>query len=298
MKVLNEVFLRWPSLFFTMAMAMAMAWSSSGSAAPGLVKKGEYIFNAAGCAGCHTSAKPKGAPLAGGRTLKTPFGVFVTPNISPDRDTGIGGWDEADFVRAMREGRSPDGVYYFPAFPYVSYAGMTDADLVALWAYLRSRPAQSRPNRAHEITFPFNQRWLLFFWRFLYFDGTPYAPDPVKSAAWNRGAYLVRSVGHCGECHTPRSILGGMRLDREFAGAAKGPEGKRVANITPHNPKGIGAWSQQDIVSFLSDGFLPDGDYVGGAMTEVVENSTSRMTRDDLQAIAIFLSSAPKHTDP
>lgn len=263
-----------------------------------LVKKGEYIYNAAGCVGCHTAVKPKGAPLAGGRELKTPFGVFVTPNISPDRETGIGRWREADFVRAMREGRSPDGAYYFPAFPYASYAGMTDGDLAALWAYLKSRPAQSRPNRVHEIAFPFNQRPLLFFWRLLYFDGTPFAPDPEKPTLWNRGAYLVRAVGHCGECHTPRSLMGGMRLDREFAGAAEGPEGKRVPNITPHKTKGIGAWSLQDIVSFLSDGGLPDGDYVGGAMTEVVENSTSRMTQDDLRAIAEFLSSAPEYAGP
>jgi len=275
-----------------------LSWASPGITAPSLIEQGEYIFNAAGCAGCHTAVKPKGAPLAGGRELRTPFGVFVTPNISPDRETGIGGWSKADFVRAMREGRSPDGAYYFPAFPFASYAGMTNDDLAALWAYLKTRPAQVRANRAHEIAFPFNQRRLLYFWRLLYFDATTFAPDPEKSELWNRGAYLVRSVGHCGECHTPRNLLGGMRLDREFAGAAKGPEGKRVPNITPHKPKGIGAWSPQDIVSFLSDGVLPDGDFVGGAMTEVVDNSTSRMTKDDLRAIAEFLSSVPKHAGP
>jgi mono/diheme cytochrome c family protein len=234
------------------ALLMAtLSWATPGVAAPSLIEQGEYIFNAAGCAGCHTAVKPKGAPLAGGRELKTPFGVFVTPNISPDRETGIGGWSKADFVRAMREGRSPDGAYYFPAFPFASYAGMTNDDLAALWAYLQTRPAQVRANRAHEIAFPFNQRRLLFFWRLLYFDGTTFAPDPEKSDLWNRGAYLVRSIGHCGE-----------------------------------------------IVSFLSDGVLPDGDFVGGAMTEVVDNSTSRMTKGDLRAIAEFLSSVPKHAGP
>jgi mono/diheme cytochrome c family protein len=276
----------------------ALTWPAPAIAMPTLVEKGAYIFNAAGCAGCHTSVKPKGAPLAGGRQLKTPFGVFITPNISPDPKTGIGEWTEADFIRAMREGRSPDGAYYFPAFPYASYTGMTDDDLTALWAYLQSRPAQSRANQAHQISFPFNQRRLLFFWRFLYFEKSSYVSDPEKSAAWNRGAYLVRAVGHCGECHTPRTMMGGMRLEREFAGSLTGPEGKRVPNITPHKPKGIGGWSPNDIVTFLSDGSLPDGDYVGGAMTEVVENSTSRMTEDDLQAIAIFLLSTPKHVGP
>ncbi|MBL4720784.1 MAG: cytochrome c [Alphaproteobacteria bacterium] len=263
-----------------------------------MVKEGAYIFQASGCVGCHTAEKPKGEPLAGGRRLKTPFGVFVTPNISPDREHGVGAWSEADFFRAMREGRSPEGAYYFPAFPFASYAAMTDADLSALWAYLQAQPPRARRNQDHELDFPFNLRPLLVFWRFLYFDDTPFASDPAKSEEWNRGAYLVRVMGHCGECHTPRTLMGGMRLDREFAGSKSGPKGDRIPNITTHAVKGIGVWSKEEIVSFLAEGYLPDGDFVGGAMTEVVENSTGRMTERDLSAIAEFLLATPPHAGP
>jgi mono/diheme cytochrome c family protein len=265
---------------------------------PDIVKRGEYLFHASGCAGCHTAEKPKGPHLAGGRKLKTPFGVFVTPNISPDPDHGIGAWRKKDFFRAMREGRSPEGAYYFPAFPYASYAAMSNSDLTALWAYLQTQPSQQRANKPHELSFPFDQRWLLFFWRFLYFDDSPFTPDPSKSQQWNRGAYLVRALGHCGECHTPRSLMGGVQLSKEFAGSKSGPEGGRVPNITAHAVKGIGGWSKDEIVSFLADGYLPDGDFVGGAMTEVVENSTSRMVEDDLRAIAEFLLATPPHAGP
>ena len=268
------------------------------AAGPDIVKRGEYLFHASGCEGCHTVEKPKGPHLAGGRKLKTPFGVFVTPNISPDPNHGIGAWRKEDFFRAMREGRSPTGDYYFPAFPYASYAAMSDTDLTALWAYMQTEAPQQRRNKPHELSFPFNQRWLLFFWRSLYFDDTPFTPDTIKSQQWNRGAYLVRVLGHCGECHTPRTLMGGMRLSKEFAGAKSGPEGDRVPNITAHAVKGIGAWSKDEIVSFLADGFLPDGDFVGGAMTEVVENSTSRLVEDDLHAIAEFLLATPPLAGP
>ncbi|MGY8960806.1 MAG: c-type cytochrome, partial [Alphaproteobacteria bacterium] len=130
------------------------------------------------------------------------------------------------------------------------------------------------------------------------FDDSPFTPDPSKSQQWNRGAYLVRALGHCGECHTPRSLMGGVQLSKEFAGSKSGPEGGRVPNITAHAVKGIGGWSKDEIVSFLADGYLPDGDFVGGAMTEVVENSTSRMVEDDLRAIAEFLLATPPHAGP
>ena len=163
--------------------------------------------------------KPKGALLAGGRQLAAPFGIFITPKILLDPKTGISEWTKATFIRSMREGRSPDGTYYFPALPYVSYASMIDDDLTVLWAYLRARPAQSRTNQAHQISFPFNQRWLLFFWRFLYFEDSPFLPESEKPVAWNCGAYLFRAVDHSGECHAPRTLMGRMRLGRDFTGS-------------------------------------------------------------------------------
>jgi len=271
----------------------AAANTAPDGALQNAVARGAYLFAAAGCAGCHTRVKPKGRPLAGGRRLDTPFGAFYPPNITPDPKHGIGGWKLADFIRAMRQGRGPDGALYFPAFPYPSYSGISDADLGDLWAYLKTVPAVAVAGPGHDLGFPFNLRTLVWPWRWLYFEPGVLRPDPSRSARWNRGAYLVRAVGHCGECHTPRSLLGGVDPDRQLGGNPKGPEGKRVANITPHIKKGIGDWSESDIASYLLDGGLPDGDLASGAMVEVIENSTSRLTDADRRAIANYLKSVP-----
>jgi mono/diheme cytochrome c family protein len=259
----------------------------------GAVERGQYIFAAAGCLGCHTREKPKGELLAGGRRLETPFGDFHTPNITPDPVHGIGSWTLDDFKRAMRQGLGPDGKVYFPAFPYASYTGMSDADLADLWAYLRSVPAVATPVHDHDLTFPFSLRVLIWPWRWLYFDEGRLEQAADKSPLWNRGAYLSNALGHCGECHTQRNLLGGLDLDHPYAGNSRGPEGKGVPNITPHPKKGIGSWSESEIVDLLADGFLPDGDFVGGAMTEVVENSTGKLTKNDLRAIAVYLKALP-----
>jgi len=271
-----------------------LAGAAPGHATDGdAVKRGQYVFAAAGCLGCHTRAKPKGTPLAGNHRLATPFGDFYTPNITPDPKHGIGSWSLDDFKRAMRQGLAPDGAVYFPAFPYASYTGMTDADLEELWAYLRSVPAVAEPARDHDLTFPFNLRVLIWPWRFLYFEEGWTAVDPAKSEQWNRGAYLSNALGHCGECHTQRNLLGGLDRGRPFAGNSRGPDGKGVPNITPHPEKGIGKWNVGDISYFLSDGILPDGDFVGGSMTEVIENSTGKLTKTDLEAIATYLRGLP-----
>lgn len=259
---------------------------------------GAYIFAAAGCAGCHTQQKPKGPLLAGGRELVTPFGSFYSPNITPDKETGIGAWTEADFFRAMRAGKSPANVTYFPAFPYGSYTGMSDSDLKSLWGYLQSIPPVKRANRDHDLSFPFNQRSLLSVWRWLYFEEGPYQRTEGKSDTWNRGAYLARVVTHCGECHTPRTFLGGIKPDREFAGNPDGPEGDKIPNITPHETKGIGRWSAAALKEFLADGFMPDGDFVGGSMAEVVENSTGKLSGADLEALIEYIRSVPVHEGP
>lgn len=272
----------------------------AGGAAPSMaqtagddpVKRGEYIFNAAGCLGCHTESKE--APrLAGGRALKTPFGTFYGPNITPDPETGIGGWTDEDFIRALREGRSPDGTAYFPVFPYASFTHLTDRDLRDLKAYLDAQPAVSKPNRPHDVSPPFGWRFLLPAWQALFLEDGGLPPEPGRDAQWERGRYLVQAAGHCGECHSPRNFLGAVDHGRMLAGSADGPEGKPVPNITSDPGKGIGKWSPGEIAFLLEIGMMPDGDFVGGGMNEVVENSTSKLTAEDREAIAAYLLTVP-----
>jgi mono/diheme cytochrome c family protein len=262
------------------------------------VTRGGYIFRAAGCFSCHTDSKTKGLPLAGGRPLATPFGTFFTPNITPDRNTGIGTWSAADLGRALREGLSPAGDNYYPAFPYTSYTGMTDQDVGDLWAFLMAQPPVSQVNRPHELPLPFRFRATLGIWKELFFTPGRFAADPGRDAAWNRGAYLVQVLGHCGECHTPRGVLGGLDGGKRLAGTAKGPDGKKVPNITPHPEDGIGKWSESDIIYFLKTGFFPDGDVAGGAMVEVIEDGTSFLDDADRSAIATYLRDLPPMAGP
>ena len=253
------------------------------------VARGEYVFHAAGCASCHTDVAGGGPVLAGGRALKTPFGVFRTPNITPDPDTGIGGWSDEDFLRALRKGVRPDGSHYFPAFPYTSYTRMTVDDARALKAYLFSRPAVSRRNQPHDLDPPFGWRFLLGGWKLLFLDEGPFEPDPERTAEWNRGAYLVTALGHCGECHTVRNVMGARRASKALAGTTEGPEGRSAPNITPHRDTGIGGWSEGDIVTLLKTGLKPDFDNVQGAMAEAIDDGFKHLTDGDLRAIAVYL---------
>ena len=262
------------------------------------IKRGAYIFHAAGCLACHTDEKNKGMPLAGGRALGTPFGTFYSPNITPDETHGIGAWSDEDFVRALRQGLAPDGSHYFPAFPYTAYTGMSERDMRDLKAYLFSRMPVAAPNRPHELKFPFRYRFLLWPWKLLFFDEGRRVEEAGMDAQWNRGAYLTEHLGHCAECHTPRNFLGGIKRSRNMAGNPSGPEGKKVPNITPDTGSGIGDWSGSDIAYFLKTGFLPDGDYAGGAMTDVIEESTSKLRDEDLAAIAAYLMSLPPMAKP
>ncbi len=278
-------------------LAAAGALGLSAAADDDAVARGAYLFDAAGCLGCHTAEKG-GAPLAGGRPLETPFGTFVSPNITSDAQHGLGQWSEADFVRAMREGRAPDGSAYYPVFPFTSFAGMTDADLGDLWAYLQTVEPVAQPNRPHEVSFPFTTRWPALAWQWLFFEPAAFQPSADQSETWNRGAYLVRHLGHCGECHTARDRFGVMDETRFLAGTLHGPEGKKVPNITPDKDSGIGDWASLDVTYFLETGFLPDGDFTGGAMEEVVENTTSRLTDDDRAAMAEYMLSLPALEGP
>jgi mono/diheme cytochrome c family protein len=252
-------------------------------------KRGLYIAKVAGCLGCHTEARQGAQPYAGGRALKTPFGVFFGPNITPHPQAGIGRWSEQDFVRAMREGRSPGGAHYYPAFPYPSFTRMSDQDVRDLWSYLRSVPQSNRANRAHELEFPFGWRRLVWGWKLLFFKPGPFVPDPAVSAVLNRGSYLVNALGHCGECHTPRNWLGGPKNDRFLAGA-KRVEGGRSPNLTPTRLKKL---SDTELKEMLQSGLTPDGDALSESMLEVVENSTSQLSAEDLSALIAYLRSLP-----
>lgn len=255
------------------------------------IRRGKYLFDAAGCANCHTDRRNKGPLLGGGAALKTSFGIFYGPNISPHPTQGIGGWSEADFVRALREGVSPDGRHYYPAFPYGSFTLMTDRDLKDLKAYIFSLPPVARPNRPHELKFPFNIRAGVWLWKKLYFKTGPLAAESGRSPQWNRGAYVVKALAHCAECHTPRTMLGGLKQELWMAGNGSGPEGERVPNITPDVKTGIGRWSREEIVESLETGTLPDGDELGSLMADVVEYGTSKLTPADRIAIAVYLKS-------
>ncbi len=252
---------------------------------------GETLFHIGGCTNCHTAEG--GALLAGGDPIRTPFGVFHPPNITPDTETGIGGWSVQDFVRAMREGRSPEGAPYYPAFPYTSYHRMPDSDLRALWAYLRNVAPVRRATPPHELRFPWNIRRGLHLWQRLFHAPRPFVPDPSRDPLWNRGAYLVLGPGHCAECHTPRNRLGVLDGERAFAGNPRGPGGEKVPNITSDRERGIGTWSLEQLVFYLRIGMRPDGDFAGGEMAKVIENGTSRISEEDRRAIATYLLSLP-----
>ncbi|MEK9832066.1 MAG: c-type cytochrome [Rhodospirillaceae bacterium] len=282
-------------LIRTLTLLAAVTVATPVIAQSGDAERGAYMLAAAGCVACHTVPKD-GAFLAGGRELKTDFGSFYTPNITPDPETGIGNWSDEDFIRAMKKGVSPDGGRYYPTFPYTSYTRMTRQDMLDLKAYLDTVPPVRNAVPDHDLAFPFGIRASMMGWQLLFFDDTPFEADTSKSDAWNRGAYLVNGPGHCGECHTPRNLLGVVDSGRPLAGNANGPEGDAVPNITPHF-SGIGGWSEDDIVSMLEVGLLPDGDFAGGAMTDVIEESTSKLSEDDRKAIASYLLSLPPLAD-
>lgn len=255
------------------------------------VERGHYVLFAAGCIACHTSEDQGAKPLAGGRALETDFGTFYPPNITPDPETGIGGWTEEQFTTALTHGLSPSGDPLYPAFPYTSYAGMTKQDVSDLFAYLQSIEPVRNEVPDHDLKFPYSVRSGLSLWRKLYFDPKPFMPDASKSEAWNRGAYLVNHESHCGECHTPRNFLGAMQEDKLLMGG-RGAEGDKIPNIS-QGEGGISDWSKNTLVSFLKTGFLPNGDVVGGSMYDVIMDSTSHLTDTDRDAIATYLMDLP-----
>ncbi len=268
----------------------------SASAEDAAIARGEYLITAGGCVDCHTEDIDDAIPLAGGRAIESPFGIFFSPNITPDVGTGIGAWSDNDFVNAFWEGEDPDGHHYYPAFPYTSYTGVSREDLLAMKAYLFSLEPVENTAPEHELAWYISTRLAAGAWKMNNFNSERFVPDPDQSDQLNRGAYLVRHLGHCGECHTPRSSLGSLQYERELAGNPNGPDEEKIPNITPDRNDGIGKWSVSDIEYFLDIGMLPDGDFVGSAMSAVIDHNTSKLTEEDRLAIAAYLKSIAPHS--
>ena len=262
-------------------------------ASPDAAARGAYILRAAGCASCHTDHAGGGAFLAGGRMLSSPWGAIAAPNITPDRETGIGGWSDEDFVRALRDGKSPSGRTYYPAFPYTAYAAMRREDMLDLKAYLDTVAPVAAANRPHELRFPFSVRLFLHPWRWLFFEREAAESDPAPDERLARGRYLVETLGHCAECHTPRNMLGAPKRGSHMAGTRYGPGGASVPNITPDAETGIGPWSEADLVFFFRTGFTPAGDDVQGEMREAIDDGLRHLTQEDLEAMAAYLKALP-----
>jgi len=246
---------------------------------------GERMFHAGGCAACH------GEGLAGGLVLESDYGTFHVPNISPDPVSGIGGWSELDLVNAMMLGSSPGGEHYYPSFPYTSYTRMKVQDIMDMKAYLDTVRPVDRVVPPHDLQFPWNVRRAIGLWKLFYLKQGPVVSGPADDPAFERGRYLVEGPGHCGECHTPRNPLGGLRLGNWLAGGPN-PDGEgTVPNITPA-PDGLGSWSESDIAYYFESGFTPDYDTVGGSMVKVQEH-LALLPAADREAIAVYLKSIP-----
>ena len=265
------------------------AATPTAAASSDLVKRGEYLARAGDCVACHTADKAR--PFAGGLPINTPFGTIVTPNITPDPDTGIGQWSDADFLRAMHEGVGKGGERLYPAFPYAEYTKVTDQDALAIRAYLNTLTPIHYAPPSNSLKFPFNQRWLMVFWNLFNFDEGRFVPDPKQSAEWNRGAYLVQGLAHCEECHTPRNFTQGLKTSSRLSGAVQA--GWHAYNITSDKTSGVGNWSDDELVAYLSTGAAPGRANAAGPMAEVVTDSTQYLTREDIRSIVIYLRSVP-----
>lgn len=258
-------------------------------AGAGLAARGEYLARAADCIGCHTT--PFGKPFAGGLAFELPVGTLYSTNITPDRETGIGEWTDDEFVTAMHEGIGRNGSRLYPAFPYIAYTLLTRNDVLAIKAYLFSlKPVHATPPE-NDMSFPFNQRSLMIFWDVLYNPAQRFQPIIDRTPSWNRGAYLTEALGHCGECHTPRTLLQGLDAGKKFGGAMI--DGWKAYNMTSDQRSGLGAWSDEQLVNYLLTGHAEGRSTAAGPMALVVNNSLRFLTRDDIRAMAEYLKTVP-----
>jgi mono/diheme cytochrome c family protein len=259
-----------------------------------LIERGAYLARAADCSACHTA--PRGKEYAGGLGFKLPFGTLYSTNITPDKETGIGNYSDQDFLGAVHRGVRRDGARLYPAMPFTSYTYMTDADALAIKAYLFSLPPVRASIPANTLTFPFNQRWSMIFWSALFNPDRRFEPDSSKSPDWNRGAYLTEAMAHCGECHTPRNLAFALNNRQKFAGAVTA--GWRAFNISSDKNTGVGAWSDDDLVSYLSIGHADGHGTASGPMGEAVDHSLSHLGQEDIRAVVAYLRTVPAIASP
>lgn len=259
-----------------------------------VLARGQYLADAADCLACHTAEG--GEAFAGGRPFNTEFGTLYSPNISPDPETGIGGWTDEDFLRAMHEGIGKQGERLYPAFPYAAYTYLTADDVLAIKAYLFSQPPVRSEAPEHTLRFPYNQRWLMAVWALLYNPNKRFEPVADRSSAWNRGAYMVEALGHCGDCHTPRTPLQSLDNRRKFGGGFA--EGWRAYNLSSHATSGIGAWSVDEFEQYLKTGRSRNRGSAFGPMAEAVHLSFAKMTDSDVSAIVEYVRSVPAVDTP
>ena len=253
-----------------------------------VVKRGEYLARAADCFACHTVSRDR--LFAGGLALPLPFGTLYSTNITPDKDTGIGDYTDQDFLNAVQRGIRRDGARLYPAMPFPSYTLMTDADVLAIKAYLFSVPAVHAENLPNTLSFPFNQRWLMTFWSAFFNENARFRPNTAQSAEWNRGAYVAEALAHCGECHTPRNFALALDNRNKFSGAVFG---WYAFNITSDKESGIGAWSDDELRNYLSTGHASDRGTAAGPMGEAVDQSLSVMAPADISALVTYVRSVP-----
>jgi mono/diheme cytochrome c family protein len=254
-----------------------------------LIQRGEYLARAADCQACHSTEG--GQPFAGGRPFVLPFGTMYSTNITPDKKTGIGDYSDAEFIRAMHQGIARDGTRLYPAMPYASYTYMTDADALAIKAYLFSLAPVDAPRPANTLSFPFNQRWLMGFWSAFFNPDKRFEPNTERSAEWNRGAYLAEAMAHCGECHTPRNAAFSLDNRKKFAGAKQA--GWLAYNISSDKQTGIGEWTPAEIAKYISTGHATGRGTADGPMGEAVEYSLKYLTQSDVNALAAYVASVP-----
>lgn len=252
------------------------------------IERGKYLTVAADCQACHTAKG--GTPFAGGLAFKLPFGTIWSPNITPDKETGIGAWTDAEFIAAVREGKGRKARLY-PAMPYTSYTYLTDADVTAIRAYLATLAPVRKQRPKLTFSWPYNQRWLMGIWGALFNPNERFEPNIDRSPEWNRGAYLAEALGHCGECHTPRNLAQAMNNRKKYAGAVAA--GWRAFNITSDKTSGVGGWSDAELIQYLSQGHAPGRGTAAGPMGEAVDLSLSKLTRSDIAAIVTYLRSIP-----
>ena len=272
------------SIVLCLCFSSTSSWSQETVLSDGLIARGEYLANIAGCKSCHTVEN--GSAFAGGKATETGFGLFYSPNITSDKTHGIGQWSLTDFEQALTQGMRPDGEHYYPVFPYVSYQNLTQKDIESLYYYLLTTKPSKTPSKDHDIAFPYSMRSVLSLWKWLYMAE---GKIPVKEGnAIDTGSYLMYAVVHCHECHSPRTVLGGVVFNDRLNGGEYNDTQSYAPSLLPSRG-GLKGWREDDLETYLLLGETPKGDYVGGPMVDVIDHVTNYLTNEDLRQLTEFI---------